>query len=105
MRQAQETLVRLRRKKGGLGKLLQKCAESEPLGGLTIDDLLIMPIQRIPRYVMLLRALAKSVSADTDAAEATRVAEAADGLHAIAAELNEKKRAAENLGRVLQASA
>ena len=54
------TLAHLRRKRKGFSELLHKCTMSESLDGLALDDLLIMPIQRLPRYVMLLEDLLRN---------------------------------------------
>ena len=93
------TLAHLRRKRKGFSELLHKCTMSESLDGLALDDLLIMPIQRIPRYAMLLDELSKHTS--TTDVEYAKVHHAATALRAIALELNEKKRGAENLANVV----
>eukprot|EP01129_Flabellula_baltica_P007791 TRINITY_DN3044_c1_g2_i1.p1 TRINITY_DN3044_c1_g2~~TRINITY_DN3044_c1_g2_i1.p1 ORF type:complete len:457 (+),score=75.74 TRINITY_DN3044_c1_g2_i1:51-1421(+) len=63
--------------------------------GLVLEDYLIMPIQRIPRYVLLLNDLLKTISEQSCAHEP--VSKALEEIKIVAGCLNEKKSHRENL--------
>lgn len=67
---------------------------------LPIGSYLIMPIQRIPRYVLLLRELQRH----TDANHASQgdIQSALDAVRRVAEQLNEKQRAVENSRRAVR---
>lgn len=66
---------------------------------MSLPSYLIMPIQRIPRYCLLLRELQKNTS--DQAANFPRLCLALDKLKAIAACINEQKRKFENTSQLL----
>lgn len=73
--------------------------QTEPFKGLKLPDLLIMPIQRIPRYEMLLANVLKLTAPDHEDYETL------DELHKLARsiniQVNEAKRHGENLLQIL----
>ena len=66
--------------------------------GLT--DLLIMPIQRIARYVLLLQDLKKHVS--TEHPHYRLLEKAVDGMKSLANSVNEVKRKEEEMTRLFE---
>jgi hypothetical protein len=95
---ALETLVECRTKNKKMAAFLEKQTSSARCNGLDIGSYLIMPIQRIPRYVLLLQELLKFTEpAHVDYAglqmATTKMREVADYV-------NERKREAENLAQV-----
>lgn len=91
-----ETINKLKKDSKKFAQLLERTkAKLEEGGGLDLFSYLIMPVQRIPRYVMLLRELQKnSVScAETD--------QALVKMSEIAAAINEKQGEVENASRVM----
>eukprot|EP00727_Mastigamoeba_balamuthi_P006469 m51a1_g2442 putative domain containing protein (1553) ;mRNA; r:861225-867164 len=78
---------------------LEKMRRSAECNGLEINSFLIMPIQRIPRYVLLLQDLARfTPESHPDYKE---LSEALKEMKSVAGYVNEKKREAENLNQVL----
>lgn len=75
--------------------LLQQM-EHANMGGLDLHALLIMPVQRLPRYVLLLRELHKQFM------ENKELQGAIGALEKIADQVNEAKRQSENVERILQ---
>jgi len=75
-------------------KFLATKREEKDTGGLDLMSFLIMPIQRIPRYELLFRELlSHSRDTDEDYVESQR---AYSMVTAIATQVNERKRQAEN---------
>ena len=68
--------------------------------GFDIMSYLIMPVQRIPRYVMLLEDMLKHTWDDHCDREA--IGSALDKISGVAAEVNEAKRRAEDMNKVLE---
>lgn len=64
-------------------------------GKLDLMSYLIMPVQRVPRYVMLLRELKKHTP--TDHPHSNELGEAIEKIADVAKHVNESKRKAENL--------
>ncbi|KAG1689273.1 hypothetical protein DVH05_002341 [Phytophthora capsici] len=84
----------------GFSKFLDKCRERS--GSLKpFDSLLIMPVQRIPRYKLLLERLCELTGPEHP--DATFLTEAVDRVRAAASLINESIRRQENLETVLQA--
>ncbi|GAM24874.1 hypothetical protein SAMD00019534_080490 [Acytostelium subglobosum LB1] len=81
-------------------KLLETNRASEKCMGLDLASLLIMPIQRIPRYVMLLQDLVKFTNESH--ADYENLSVALKKMKDVAEYVNEKKREAENLIQVLK---
>lgn len=80
--------------------LAQQKAASQ-LAGLDLPSLLIMPVQRIPRYVLLLREALKQLSEPQGRKE---LGSALSRLEKVALEINEAKRASENVDKVCVAA-
>lgn len=75
--------------------------ESKPeCKGLTLSAFLIMPIQRLPRYKLLMEELVKSTPDDHVDFKALK--KALENVAAVAMHVNEKKRIQEGLGRLLE---
>jgi len=68
--------------------------------GSDLDSLLITPVQRIPRYQMLLRDLVKDT--EEEHLDFKDLCEALKKVTSVAELLNERRRAAENLSSVLK---
>uniref|UniRef100_A0A6B2KX38 DH domain-containing protein n=1 Tax=Arcella intermedia TaxID=1963864 RepID=A0A6B2KX38_9EUKA len=66
--------------------------------GMDMGSLLITPVQRIPRYVLLLKSLLKDTN--TNHADYKELSEAVGKMVEVADYVNEKKREAENLNAV-----
>ena len=65
---------------------------------LDLTDYLIMPVQRIPRYNLLLQDLVKNTPAEH--CDYTDLCKARDRIQEIALFVNEQKRVVENLAQV-----
>jgi len=65
-----------------------------------LEDFLIRPVQRIPRYFLLLQDLVRHTSSDHP--DYANLAAAAQKVQAIAEYMNEKKREAENIMKVTE---
>eukprot|EP01122_Echinamoeba_exundans_P009633 TRINITY_DN3450_c0_g2_i1.p1 TRINITY_DN3450_c0_g2~~TRINITY_DN3450_c0_g2_i1.p1 ORF type:complete len:1133 (+),score=306.85 TRINITY_DN3450_c0_g2_i1:263-3400(+) len=82
-----------------IAKVLMDCRMDSATSGLELTSFLIMPIQRIPRYVMLLTDLFKHTPEDhPDFADLKK---ALASMESVADYVNQKKREAENLMGVL----
>ncbi|KAF2078632.1 hypothetical protein CYY_000003 [Polysphondylium violaceum] len=88
-----ETLEELKKKEKFLN-LLNECREAPAVKNFDITAFLIMPVQRVPRYYLLLQDLVKHTWIDHPDYEPLK--KAADKMKDIAAYLNEKKREGEN---------
>eukprot|EP00026_Physarum_polycephalum_P003301 Phypoly_transcript_03311.p1 GENE.Phypoly_transcript_03311~~Phypoly_transcript_03311.p1 ORF type:complete len:722 (+),score=144.11 Phypoly_transcript_03311:157-2322(+) len=80
-----------------LDELKKKCHDIEHRG---IEDYLIRPVQRIPRYYLLLQDLVKHTSKDHP--DYANLASAAQKVQAVAEYMNGKKREAENIMKVTE---
>ncbi|EFA77564.1 pleckstrin domain-containing protein [Heterostelium album PN500] len=80
-------------------KLLEQNRIAEKCMGLDLSAFLIMPIQRLPRYVLLLQDLVKFTSDDHP--DYDNLSVALKKMKDVAEYVNEKKREAENLNQVL----
>jgi hypothetical protein len=78
-------------------ELKKKCHDIEHRG---IEDYLIRPVQRIPRYYLLLQDLVKHTSKDHP--DYANLASAAQKVQAVAEYVNGKKREAENIMKVTE---
>jgi RhoGEF domain/Variant SH3 domain/Phorbol esters/diacylglycerol binding domain (C1 domain)/PX domain len=90
---AQDTIV------GGLGKEQRAVLDTQCQGGeMRLMLLLGTPVQRIPRYVMLLRDLVKHTSREH--AEYEQLVHTYEAVSVMAEHINEQKRDAENRARL-----
>eukprot|EP00003_Mantamonas_plastica_P017024 TRINITY_DN2844_c0_g1_i10.p1 TRINITY_DN2844_c0_g1~~TRINITY_DN2844_c0_g1_i10.p1 ORF type:complete len:1160 (+),score=379.73 TRINITY_DN2844_c0_g1_i10:139-3480(+) len=95
---AMPTLAKLQKTKKKFNKFLEEALANSGLNDL--PSFLIMPVQRIPRYRLLLQDLLKF----TDETHATwaKLTEALELIKEIADYINERKRQAENRDKVIQ---
>lgn len=80
-----------------LDELKKKCHDIEHRG---LEDYLIRPVQRIPRYYLLLQDLVKHTSKDHP--DYANLASAAQKVQSVAEYMNVKKREAENIMKVTE---
>eukprot|EP01102_Stenamoeba_stenopodia_P004102 TRINITY_DN1427_c0_g1_i3.p1 TRINITY_DN1427_c0_g1~~TRINITY_DN1427_c0_g1_i3.p1 ORF type:complete len:634 (-),score=150.70 TRINITY_DN1427_c0_g1_i3:88-1989(-) len=78
---------------------IEKTYVNPECGAMTIQSFLIMPIQRIPRYVLLLEDLLKNTPQHHR--DYTQLSTTQSKMKEIAIKLNEAKRDAENLTQVM----
>ncbi|KAH3764347.1 Guanine exchange factor for Rac 30 [Pelomyxa schiedti] len=79
---------------------LENATKNPELKGLDIFAFLILPVQRIPRYVMLLQVLVKN--SDPSRPDFKKLQEALDRMKTVATGINEKKREVESRFKVQQ---
>lgn len=72
----------------------EKTRKNPDLQQLDLMSLLIMPVQRIPRYILLLEQLMSKVGKDHP--DFSKLSEALTALKEAASEINQKKKASEN---------
>lgn len=80
--------------------LLEKCESSPRCEALNLPSLLIMPVQRIPRYILLLTELLKhtpNIHPDYE-----RLTKSLDKVKVVAIDINEAHREAESLMRLYE---
>jgi len=70
--------------------------------GLDIMSFFIMPVQRVPRYELLLRELIRYSDSSADSPEYASLRKALDQIIAINTSINEHKRQAENMSELLR---
>jgi len=75
-----------------------KQAQEMKLGGMTLASLLIMPVQRVPRYILLLRDLFKHTWCEHP--DYANLQQAASEMEELTAFLDQKKKESENLNRL-----
>ena len=95
--ESQETLKKLREDRPALDVFLRHCELCE---GARVSDLMISPVQRVPRYALLLRAIEKVTPPDGGSLPGLRTALA--GVEAVAQDINESFRRAEARARVCE---
>jgi len=96
---AQTTLIRCSENKA-FAKFLFKTSQDPICGGQSLFGYLIMPVQRVPRYALLLRELEKCTPEDHPDFENLKVA--LSKILDINDYLNEKKRVAESSFKLLE---
>lgn len=87
---AAATLARLRGENSAFAKFLSQAQADPRCEGLAIDSLLIMPVQRIPRYLLLLRELRKH-TAPSAAADIAKLDAAITAIGRVAVKVNDSK--------------
>eukprot|EP00808_Paulinella_micropora_P031369 g71387.t1 len=97
-----DLLAKLTTKSDRAAKFLAGVREtlSQEPGGLNLMSYLIMPVQRVPRYVLLLKELAR-VTDPRREAEFSPIEEALESISKVASSINEGKRKFEITSRVL----
>lgn len=94
------TLNRCRTKKDKFSQWLAEAEQKPELNGLKLGALLILPVQRIPRYQLLLSDLSKHTwAAHADYADLLK---ATTSIQEVAIYLNDKKREADNITKVTE---
>eukprot|EP00727_Mastigamoeba_balamuthi_P012485 m51a1_g786 putative domain containing protein (416) ;mRNA; r:625356-627153 len=88
------------KKQAKFAAFLEETYKNSRLKGLELGSFLIMPIQRIPRYVMLLQDLVKHTPASH--ADYDKLCSALSKVQEIAVSINEKKRDAESQAKILE---
>ncbi|CAI2161420.1 7628_t:CDS:2 [Funneliformis geosporum] len=101
--QAITTMERLNKESKDFKKFLQQCQQKPELGGLPFNSFLSLPIQRIPRYKLLTEALLKHTKESHP--DYQNLKKCVAQISAIAEEVNEKIRDAENQQKVLEIQA
>eukprot|EP00007_Cunea_sp_BSH-02190019_P001933 CAMPEP_0174240512 /NCGR_PEP_ID=MMETSP0417-20130205/19112_1 /TAXON_ID=242541 /ORGANISM="Mayorella sp, Strain BSH-02190019" /LENGTH=805 /DNA_ID=CAMNT_0015319609 /DNA_START=29 /DNA_END=2443 /DNA_ORIENTATION=+ len=96
---ASTTLQDLKLQSPGLCKLLVECGKSKRAKNKDISSFLIMPVQRIPRYALLLDNLLKYTPEDHP--DYKDLSEAVTKVKDVANYVNEKAKEAENIQKVL----
>jgi len=79
---------------------MNKQSSKPELKMMDISSFLIMPIQRIPRYVLLLEDLLKCSPGDH--IDNQKLQEALTGIKKVAVEINQKKAAVENFAKLVE---
>lgn len=93
---AMAAVGRLRKRGGKVVAFLEEVKARPECKRLDLEALLIMPVQRIPRYVLLLRDLLRATPAKHR--DYVTLRDALDRLQATAEQINARKREAENAG-------
>ena len=91
-------IEKLKKKNNDFRLLLPTCKHGIHEGDLGLSSLLLTPIQRIPRYVLLLKDLQKNT--DPGHPDFDNLQKACDAIQAIASEINERKRRDEQSKRI-----
>eukprot|EP01087_Luapelamoeba_hula_P012463 TRINITY_DN3478_c1_g1_i2.p1 TRINITY_DN3478_c1_g1~~TRINITY_DN3478_c1_g1_i2.p1 ORF type:complete len:1001 (+),score=253.52 TRINITY_DN3478_c1_g1_i2:285-3287(+) len=94
---AMAVLNKCKKKRPTFAEFIEKCESKSECQLQDLDSLLILPIQRAPRYALLLRDLLNKC---TNADEQKRVKAALDRITERLNEVNEAKRDAENVAKV-----
>ncbi|GAM17250.1 hypothetical protein SAMD00019534_004250 [Acytostelium subglobosum LB1] len=92
-----QTLSRLR-KKSSVATFLDKCRSDPQSNGQDLNSLLIMPVQRLPRYVLLLSELLKSSPAGSPIIKTLE--SCISGIKNVTQFINEAKRDDENQNKL-----
>jgi len=95
------TLNERTRKNKGFASFLKKCKTRPDLKNQTLESYLIMPVQRLPRYILLLGELLKHTPPDHP--DYAPLEDALSTLREAASSLNEGKRDSEMFQGVLRA--
>ncbi|CAG8483041.1 16848_t:CDS:2 [Dentiscutata heterogama] len=98
--QAIATMERLNKESKDFKKFIQSCQGKPELGNLPFNSFLSLPIQRIPRYKLLLEALLKHT--ENTHPDYINLEQCVQQISLIAEEVNEKIRDAENQQKVLE---
>jgi hypothetical protein len=77
-------------------------AEDPRVGSLSITSFLIMPVQRIPRYELLLREVLKKTDPQAEAAEHANLLRALESIHDVAEHVNDAMKQAEARQKVVE---
>jgi len=97
--QALKTVSMCQEKEPAFKEFLDKLLKEEPQGSLNLGSLLIAPVQRLPRYEMLLSEMVKYTPQDS--AELSQITLALIKIKDVTEYVNTNKRKAENLQKIL----
>jgi len=95
-----QLINKISKKSSAFANYLKDCHDRPEMKKLDLPSLLIMPVQRIPRYSLLLKDILKSTWRDHPDHDDLVVAR--DKVDEVATYLNEKKREAENIAAYLK---
>ncbi|EGC32781.1 hypothetical protein DICPUDRAFT_81422 [Dictyostelium purpureum] len=96
---ASVTLLARLRKKKDFENFLVKCRNDSRCNGLDISSLLIMPVQRLPRYILLLNELLKNTPESHPCAKI--INKCLKGIKEVAIFVNEAKRDDDNSSKTV----
>jgi hypothetical protein len=88
--QAQEVLAAHKRKKTAFDAYCRKCKDDVASSRLDLESLLILPVQRVPRYIMLLRDLLRHTPPTHP--DYASLGLACERVAGVASTMNERKR-------------
>ncbi|MES1911225.1 MAG: hypothetical protein MHM6MM_003693 [Cercozoa sp. M6MM] len=97
---AVERLAELQERKPKFRQWLDDVKESGDSCGLDLASFLVMPVQRVPRYVLLLRELDRYTAEGTP--EAAELGQALEAMRDVAAHVNTSKGKSESDARLLE---
>eukprot|EP00762_Andalucia_godoyi_P003115 ANDGO_01115.mRNA.1 Guanine exchange factor for Rac 30 len=95
-----DAISRLKKKNSRFFRFIAQAEKHPSCRNNTLESLLITPIQRIPRYELLIKELVKH--SDESYVDYKDLLKAKDSIHQVAAYCNEKKREAEGRLRLVQ---
>eukprot|EP01119_Soliformovum_irregulare_P008184 TRINITY_DN2118_c0_g1_i3.p1 TRINITY_DN2118_c0_g1~~TRINITY_DN2118_c0_g1_i3.p1 ORF type:complete len:592 (+),score=142.31 TRINITY_DN2118_c0_g1_i3:191-1777(+) len=98
--QAQDAFDSLKAKNTRFSKFLQDCKTNPGTTGLELDAYLILPIQRIPRYNLLLGEMVKHTWADHH--DYASLKKALEKMQEVALYINERKREADSINKIVE---
>eukprot|EP01113_Clastostelium_recurvatum_P033801 TRINITY_DN4510_c1_g1_i2.p1 TRINITY_DN4510_c1_g1~~TRINITY_DN4510_c1_g1_i2.p1 ORF type:complete len:1156 (-),score=386.35 TRINITY_DN4510_c1_g1_i2:12-3479(-) len=93
------TLKSAREKNAAFKKMISELDYTPQLSGLSVESFLILPVQRIPRYVLLLQELLRYT--DNNHPDFNGLCEALSFIKELADYINSNKSDAENINRIL----
>jgi len=93
-----QTLMACRKKNKRLGQWIEETEANPNLSGLKLGSLLILPVQRIPRYSLLLRDMLRHTWQEH--IDFKDLEESTTNMESVATYLNNKKAEAENIAKV-----
>eukprot|EP01137_Pigoraptor_chileana_P000217 Opistho-2@36016 len=97
--EALNVLDKCRRSNAAFRAFVDRGEANPACGRMCLADLLILPVQRIPRYVLLLNDLVRYTAASHPDHAGLR--EALDGMRQLAVRINEAKRQADRVHRMI----
>ena len=95
-----DAIAALEKESNAFASALSACNGAEVCRGLTLQSFLIMPVQRVPRYKLLLKELLKRTKQDD--AERSVIECALDTVSNVAATINESVRKRENYDKLVE---
>ncbi|KAJ3441699.1 faciogenital dysplasia protein [Anaeramoeba flamelloides] len=93
-----QQIEKLKKDNPKFGKFLTQVSKNPQSHGLRFESMIIMPVQRLPRYVLLLKELAKYKSGR----ERELCHEVANKMKITTSKINEKKRSFESIMEIIE---